>query len=225
MDKRISILVPTRHRRARLLELYHSIYDTADFPGNIEVVAYVDDDDGSYDGLNLHGLKIIQGPRISISEAWNEAWRNAEGPYFGLFGDDVVFRSQGWDTAVLERFNEFDDKIAYVFGYDGSPYGSSFGTHGFIHKNWADTVGYFVAPYFKANYVDKWLNDVAIGLGRHCYIDYYFEHMHQGFGKAEDDETYREGRAKDNGMEQLYHEKWEERKDNIEKLRDFIHEH
>lgn len=222
MDERISILVPTRMRRHRLLELYNSIYDTADYPGNVEVVAYVDDDDNSYEGLNLHGLTIVQGPRLSISEAWNECWKRAKGPYFGLFGDDVVFRSEGWDTAVLDRFKGFDDKIAYVFGYDGSPYGDTFGTHGFIHKNWADTVGYFVAPYFKANYVDKWLNDVAIELGRHAHIDKLFEHMHQGFGKAPDDDTYVQGRANDNGMLQMYHDKTPEREIDIHKLQEFI---
>lgn len=218
----ISILVPSRKRPDRLKELYNSMCETAASPGNIEFVVYVDDDDNSYENINLYNMRIIQGPQISIAEAWNVCWQNANGDVLGLFGDDVVARTQDWDKTALEAINASDDHIAYVFGYDGSPYGKTFGTHGFIHQNWAQTVGYFVPPYFKANYVDKWLNDVAIALGRHKHIDCMFEHMHQGFGKAPDDETYQIGRQRDAGMEELYNQKQNERAQDVEKLRAFI---
>lgn len=222
MEQRISILVPTRKRCGRFTDMYNSAFELAKFPANVEVIAYVDDDDNGYDGMDKFNLKIIRGPQISISEAWNECAKHATGEYLGLFGDDVVFRDQDWDNAVLERFADYDDKIGFVYGYDGSPYNDTYGTHGFLHRNWVDTVGYFVPPYFKANYVDLWINDVAKGVGRHLYIPYYFEHMHQGFGKAADDEVYQKGRERDKGMQDVYKSKLKERQEQIQKLKQFI---
>ncbi len=222
MEPRISILVPTRKRCGRLKELYYSAMETANKPGNVEFVVYVDDDDNSYDGVDLYNMKIIRGPQITISEAWNKCADNASGDYLGLFGDDVIFRDKDWDRAVLERFDEVDDKIGFVYGYDGSPYNDTYGTHGFVHKNWVEVVGYFVPPYFAANYVDLWINDLAKGVQRHMYIPYYFEHMHQGFGKAADDEVYQEGRERDKGMQDVYKSKLKEREEQIQRLKQFI---
>jgi glycosyltransferase involved in cell wall biosynthesis len=220
----ISILVPTRKRCARLKELYYSAVNTADKPEDVEFIVYVDDDDGAYDGVELPGMTIIRGPQISIAEAWNKCWKQANGEWLGLFGDDVVFQSKGWDTAMLERIAPFKDNIGFVFGYDGSPYNDTYGTHGFIHQNWANQVGYFVPPYFKANYVDLWLNNVAKALNRHMYFDSYFEHKHQGMGKAADDETYQIGRDRDAGMAELYKQLEGERQKDIETLKQFIEE-
>lgn len=219
---KISILVPTRMRCGRLMELYNSAFELAKFPATIEMVAYVDDDDPGYDGLDKFNLRIIRGPQVSISEAWNKCADEAQGEYLGLFGDDVIFRDEDWDIAVTSRFMKYPDKIGFVFGHDGSPYADTYGTHGFLHKNWVKTVGYFVPPYFKANYVDLWINDVAKALGRHLYIPYYFEHMHQGFGKAADDETYQKGRERDEGMRELYDSLADKRQEDIEKLKQFI---
>lgn len=199
--------------------MYESALNTARYPGNVEVVVYTDEDDNSYDGLNLFNMTLIKGPQLSISEAWNKCWESASGAMLGLFGDDVMFRTENWDETVTGALNEFDDHIMYVFGDDGSPTGKTFGTHGFIHQNWAKTVGYFVPPYFAANCVDTWLNDVAKALGRHRYIDHYWEHCHALMGKAEDDATYRLGRERAGRPEALYAQMGAERQIDVDKLR------
>lgn len=219
---KISILVPTRQRRNRLIELYDSMFEYAKYPANVEMVAYVDDDDKSYNGLERYNLNIITGKHTRIADAWNICWKNAEGEILGLFGDDVICRTQDWDKIVTNEFNKLDDKIAFVYGDDGSDAGKTFGTHGFIHQNWAETVGYFVPPYFYASYVDTWLNDVAKMVNRHKYVDVLFEHMHQGMGKSEDDETYKEARRMVVGMEDLYNAKLQERNADARKLIEFM---
>lgn len=195
---------------------------TAHDPDAIEFIVYVDDDDNSYDGMGLKNMTFIKGQQLSIAEAWNKCWENASSEFYGLFGDDVVFHDKDWDIAVLERFKDSPDNIGFVYGYDGSPYNDTYGTHGFIHKNWTDTIGYFVPPYFKANYVDLWLNDVAKAIGRHFYIPYYFEHQHQGMGKAYDDEIYQLGRERDKGMAELYAQLAPERQKDIDKLKEYM---
>ena len=49
------------------------------------------------------------------------------------------------------------------------PRRKNFLTHGFLHRNWVETVGYFVPPYFSSDFNDTWLNEVADMIGRKIY--------------------------------------------------------
>ena len=52
-DDMISILLPTRGRRDSLHRLISTSMELANQPERIEVVVYIDDDDPSYDGLEM----------------------------------------------------------------------------------------------------------------------------------------------------------------------------
>ena len=101
-----------------------------------------------------------------------------------------------------------------------------FGTHGFIHRNWADTVGYFVPPYFVSDYNDTWLNDVSKELGRHCFVDILTEHMHPGAGKHVYDETHLERleRHRLHDVDTLYCNMADKRHDDVLKLKMYIND-
>lgn len=191
---------------------------------------YVDDDDDSYD-FKLPLVRYVRGPRIVLSEMWNKCYEMSVGDVLGHMGDDIVFASPGWDTIILNKFREYPDRIAFVHGDDCSDvHKANFGTHGFIHRNWAETVGYFVPPYFSSDYNDTWLNDVANALNRRAYIDEVkTDHRHYIFGKSEKDSTYEERIARHNNdkVDELYHsnEMWEKRMDDVHKLRKFIEDY
>lgn len=225
----ISLLVPTRGRREQFLRFYNSAMETADKPGNLEVIAYVDDDDDSYDNLNLYNLTLVRGDRITLSQMWNKCWQNATGDIFGHLGDDIIFRTQGWDTAITDTINSYPGKIAFVWcnDYTDESYRNDFGTHGFIHKNWTDVIGRFVPPYFASDYNDTWFNDVARDLGVTHYLhEYVTEHMHYSLGKSEMDQNTRDRLARHAATkpDELYNsqELRIERLDEAEKLRDYI---
>jgi len=220
----ISLLLPTRRRPNSLIRLYASAMMTADNPEDIEIIAYVDYDDNSYMGIQLPRLDIIHGERLRIAEAWNKCWEGCNGEYLGLVGDDVIFKTKGWDTKVLEAFEQVEDKIAFVYGDDGSLQGKTFGTHGFIHQRWAVTVGYFVPPQFSANMVDRWLNEVAEALGRLRYIDISMEHLHHAFNKATFDQTYEDAQIKFPENERLWEETKDKRLQDILKLKERLHD-
>lgn len=178
--------------------LCQSVLDTAF--DDVEVIFYIDDDDvASMDQaealrLEFPTLAIVSvvGPRIVLSECWNVCAAAANGEILFHCGDDIVFRTEGWDVMVTGAFDLSDDKILFVHGRDGF-HDERFGTHGFIHRRWVDTVGYFVPPYFSSDWNDAWLNDVANVLGRRVFLpDVYTEHLHPDFGKAELDLTHRE---------------------------------
>lgn len=227
----ISLLLPTRQRREELARFYVSAMNMADRPHEVEVVAYVDNDDDSYKGLKLPRLTFVVGPRLVLSEEWNECWRQAKGEYFMHCGDDLVFRSKGWDTHMTEAIDSYPGKIAFVWGDDHNDESqrNEFGTHGMVHKNWTDVIGRFVPPYFVSDYNDTWFNDVAKALNVRRYLhEVKTEHMHFSLGKSEIDQNTKErlARHEANDPGQIYNspEKQAERQQEIEKLRAFIRE-
>lgn len=181
-----------------LKRLYKSALELADNPEAVDVVCYIDDDDSSYSGLKLHQLTKVFGPRVVLSKMWNRCFEEAKGDILHHCGDDIIFRTKGWDTKVREAFSADDDRIVFVYGSDGN--GDSernqFGTHGFIHRNWVNVVGYFVPPYFVSDYNDTFLNDLAKKLGRHRYIDILTEHMHYSLGKMPVDQNTKDRLAR-----------------------------
>ena len=218
----ISILCATRGRPEAYKRMCQSALDLAD--GEIEFVSYHDDDDTTeYDYIGSH--KEIVGPRIMLSQTWNECQKAASGPFYMYLCDDFVFKTRGWDTQIKKEFNKFKDKIVLVYCDDGIQ-GKRMGTVGVLHKNWVDVVGYLFPPYFSGNYPDKWVTDVARRVGRKVYTPVLVEHMHYRVGKGEIDKTMREkmDRDKRDNNRQIYKDKENERVTDAIKLRKAIHE-
>lgn len=185
-----------------------------------EMIVRLDDDDEAVYPKRWN-LTYIRGPRIVLSECWNECYAVAQGDIFWHGGDDVTFRTIGWDEIVRAAFPP--DNIAFVHGHDLSPNGHWLGTHGFLHRAWVDAVGYFLPPYFSSDYNDVWLVDVADIIDRHVYVPIVTEHWHPDFGKSEKDQTYydRIARHVADDMDGLYRspEMVEKRMVDAEKLR------
>lgn len=228
---KISLLLPSRQRPIQLMRLYNSAIELAEKPDDIEMVVYVDDDDTGYDELIESPPKntiFIKGPRKTISKCWNDCWKASTGDIFFHAGDDIVFRTQDWDKVVRDKFAEYDDRIVFVYGNDGNGESdrNQFGTHGFIHRNWTDVVGYFVPPYYESDYNDTHLNDLAKGIKRHQHIDILTEHLHFSLGKSEMDQNSRDRleRHEKQNPGALYESRDRriERVDQIEKLIQFM---
>tara|TARA_B100001123_G_C15181127_1_gene975405 strand:- start:560 stop:1315 length:756 start_codon:yes stop_codon:yes gene_type:complete len=236
---RISILCPTRDRPQFVKQLITTAIETSEKPSLLEFIFYMDNDDTSYD-LLFEQLEIIFedffeenprckivkviGDRIILSETWNKCWEVATADIMMHCGDDIRFRTQNWDKIICDKFDEFPDKIVFAYGYDGFFHNKDFGTHGFIHRNWTNVLGYFVPPYFCSDYNDTWLNDIAKIIGRHFYVDIYTEHIHPATGKYHYDKTHRErlDRAKKENPLAIYNATAQERSDCAKKLQDFI---
>lgn len=195
---KISILVPTRNRPKNVERLISSAYTTSDLP--IEFFFYIDNDDPArhvtIDIMNYCGAHWIMGERITLSDMWNELADAATHDILMHCGDDIVFRTSGWDTRVVETFESHPDKLILVHGDDGFQH-DQVATHGFYHRNWIEVLGRFVPPYFSSDYNDLWLTEVANALGRRVYLpDVYTEHMHPAAGKGELDQTHQERLAR-----------------------------
>jgi len=241
MSELISILCPTRGRPEFMKEMVGTACDQSTrlpvFP-NLQFIFYIDEDDSEsismkqdlknyFQGdLDVVHVDAVIGPRINLSEAWNRCYEKAEGDILFHAGDDLIFKTRGWDEMVRIQFRESKDKILFVGGQDGlHPPKNNFITHGFLHRNWVEVVGYFVPPYFSSDYNDTWLNELADRIGRKIYLkDLHIEHMHPLAGKHFWDRTHLERleRHRKDRPQDLYAEKAPERERDAEKLNQFI---
>ena len=226
---KISLLCPTRKRPHFMEELYRSAFSTCSDDKNIEIIFALDNDDSEsiekYFELSSERTKAVLCERLdgNLSKMWNRCHAIADGEIFMHCGDDLRFKTDGWDELVLEEFNKYEDKIVLVYGDDGIRK-DDLATHGFVHKNWVDTIGYFLPPYFSSDKNDVWLTDVARRAGRLNKIDIYTEHLHPSVGKHCWDETHNERieRGKRDKIHQLYKSKQDEKNRDSEKLKNFI---
>jgi len=232
-DIKISLICPTRARPRRMAAMWHSAVATADDPGQIEVVFYIDEDDAAGKaGLALSAkiraaqVSSIVGRRLILSECWNAAAKIAKGGILMHCGDDIIFRSQGWDAQVIEKIDAFPDRIAFVYGRDGIN-DKKLGTHGFISSQWMEATGYMVPPIFSSDYNDMWLNEVAGRIGRRIYVpQIYTEHMHFMVQKSAKDATYLERlkRHRKDKMDEIWSNTAHLREADAQKLRACINQ-
>ena len=109
-----------------------------------------------------------------------------------------------------------------IFGNDLSTNFPELATHGFLHRRWVDTVGYFLPPLFSCDWNDVWISEVAKKIGRAVPLpDMMIEHQHHSFGKREHDQTdaEREERGARDGVVDLYKRTSKEREQDAAKLR------
>lgn len=194
----ISLLVPSRGRSADFVNMMVSAFSTK--RGEVEIVARFDDDDDENQFLldvGLWPLRMIVGPRSTLSSLWNECAVEANGEILMQCADDIRFRTPGWDLMVRDAFDSCPDRIAYVYGRDGIA-DERMATHGFMHRRWYEALGYFTWPEFSSDYGDLWNHTIAERLGRLHYIpELYTEHLHPSAGKGEWDQTHQERMARD----------------------------
>lgn len=190
----ISLLIPTRDRPNNVRRTIESVKNTASRPELVEMLFYVDLDDQTFPSEVLEkNIRIIRGPRMWLSVLQNILFANASGEIIMYTGDDVVYETHGWDEEVRNTINSEIDKLVLVYGNDSATHGENIAIHGFLHRNWIQATGTWVAPGRGVPY-DLWHTDVARKLGRLRYLpDVKFSHVHyrQGEGLAEFDETYK----------------------------------
>jgi hypothetical protein len=215
----ISICFPTRGRPEVFKIMCLSALNTASDPNDIEFVTYHDDDDTSpYKYFGNH--KEVIGKRIIHSQMHNECQKVATGPIYMFAADDVIFYTKGWDKYVKEIFNKSTDKILFVHPNDEN-FGSKLGVMGFLHKNWIDTVGYLLPPYFAAWNADNWVTDLAVRINRKVFLPSVIV-KHLDF---EEDRTHVEYIKKIDDALAIYNSKEWEREKDAQLLQNFINKY
>lgn len=216
--------------------MWDSALSMAKDPKQIEMCLYIDSDDKVlleseyFNDVVKKDSKInfVSGPRVVLSQMWNEAAKISHADILMHCGDDIIFRTQNWDELIIKAFDKYLDGIVLVGGNDGSGpkyHDGNFFTHGFIHRNWYNTLGYMFPNLYSSDYNDTHLNEVAKNINRWHYIpELLTEHMHPAWNKGPLDQTHKdriERHYKDN-VRQLYDDNSHTRRDDEKKLLEFI---
>jgi len=185
----VIVLVPSRGRPARAATMVDSVRATA--VGAVEILVLVDPDDPALPGYQAHeGLPLFELPEpMGYTAALNHVarlvwdWHDA----LGAFGDDVVFRTLGWD-----------DHVRHALRTPGLAYGDDL-IHGRNHPSAvfmsgaiAKALGWLALPATTHQWADDGWKRLGQATGTLRFLEgVVFEHEHPGVGKAEWDDTYR----------------------------------
>lgn len=192
-----SILLPTRQRPAILKRCLESIAATAASPEAIECVLYVDEDDDSSLDVDQPGLVLrrIVGEHRSMGAMHQACYRASRGRYVMLAGDDIIFRTPGWDEQVLCSFARFPDDVAMAYGNDLIQ-GRNMSTAPILSRTVCELLDGPCPAQYPSEFIDTHILDQFTklrywGYDRIIYLDHVvFEHMHYVVGKAPFDATY-----------------------------------
>jgi hypothetical protein len=165
----ISILTPSRSRPQLAHRMVTSAIKTAGC--DLEIMLYLNNDDPLLEEYKrlFDPTQYTIGPNQSTSYSWNLMAEKAKHDILFLVGDDCEFITSNWSFLVLDAFNQYPDKLVCV--YPRAPSVSKYKSpHFCLHKNWINTLGYFLPPHFYHWYVDTWILEIAQRIERHHLI-------------------------------------------------------
>lgn len=190
-----AILVPSRGRPERAAAMAASVHATAD--GAVQVVVIVDPDEprlmeysAAFPSSRGATRLVTLGERLGFVGSLNRLAVDLWDEYsiLGAFGDDVLFRTPGWDGIVEETL----DTPGIAYG-DDLIHGERHPSAVFMSSGIAKALGWLAMP----GTTHQWADDAWKQLGQaldclRFMPDVIVEHMHPAVEKAEWDATYRE---------------------------------
>jgi hypothetical protein len=184
----ILVLVPSRGRPERAALMERELSRTQDRP-DTGLLFLVDPDDPTLPDYRRNVRHLVLPGRLGYTASLNlvaaQVWD--ERTVLGAFGDDVIFRSPGWDTIVLATL----ETPGLAYG-DDLIHGKNHPSAVFMSSVIAKALGWLALPATS----HQWADDGWKRLGQETGLlrfmpDVIVEHMHPAVNKAEWDDTYR----------------------------------
>ena len=118
----ISILCPTKNRCEGLERMWLSAMNTADLPNNIELVVYIENDDHNTlskveefeKKFGNQIVKIVSSEDVVYGDLHNICCANSSADLFFCGADDMIFRTQAWDTSIKEVFKQYNISLSSI---------------------------------------------------------------------------------------------------------------
>lgn len=226
----IAVLLCSRGRADKLKRMIDSCSLTADDPCALQFYIRVDDDDPT----------IVEYSELEFAQDCYRQYviGKREGnirPYNGLIkmifdgdpsviavmisADDVIFRTQGWDTAIR---NLDEIQKIYLAWFRDDKVNSICASHPVISRSLAERLDYNLLDgdyiCFKA---DQQLTDICKKAGVSYFLrEWLVEHMHPKYNKGDWDTTYAENRPDwcVNKDQEMFDSKVELREQQVKKL-------
>ena len=233
---KIAIIVPTRERMNNRLTLLFSILTTIDNIDNVNIYYGVDKDDPTLDTIKkvasaIPSLKIVEidneGKFLGLGILWNKIVKVSNEEIISMIGDDMVFKTPGWDTMLLEEFKNMPKDQIQAIHCNDDCHGAKLAVNLFCHRKYVEILGHFMREEFKINWVDQWLHQMFSAFGRLKYRgDIMIEHRHWVLGKTPRDNTAIRMNDANGGKEvvsdKLWHDLVDERISDVKKLGEYL---
>lgn len=198
----ISILVPTYKRPQSMEDFAFSVNNMTKNPEKVEILFGINQgDDESIKkcielkekckiGINYVTVQNHPSGKVNLSFLWNQIYDKTTNPIVGFFGDDVIFRTPGWDEEVRSEF--LNDHIKLISCNDVHVQKGRKAVLFFTHKDVHDLVGMYMNEKFYRWFMDSWWDAVFQFCGKLIYReDIVCEHkLPINFSERMDD-TYR----------------------------------
>lgn len=174
--------------------MVRSALDTAAGLDDVRVHLLLDDNDPSlvqYAGHRWPAeVELEVGPQLGYTGSLNRSaalyWDAPGIVILGAFGDDVLFRTPGWDDAVRAALST--PGMAYA---DDLIHGRNHPSAVFMRAELARALGWLALPATTHQWADDGWKRLGQQTGCLRYMEgVVIEHMHPAVGKAEWDPTY-----------------------------------
>jgi len=196
MSKRLIVLVPTHDRQANCRRLAESFLATQ--PKNSRIVFAIDEAEmGLYESNGVSSPLVdywyCPGSNTSAQRLNKIVPALAEqSDIILLVCDEAVFRTQDWETQIIDAFNDG----AVIVAPDDGLRGIVFSTYYALDTRLVRRLGYYAPPALKHMYTDNFLLDTGRALGKFRFLPLCFiEHMHPMVGKSDADQSHAESNA------------------------------
>lgn len=189
----IALLCPTRDRRPQFERMVESIYKTCSNPNNVQIYSGTNGDD-----YTTGKIYPTDCPTVYM---WNDlaqiAIKGEEHKLFMLCADDIIFSTQNWDKALIDHYNELENKIhVYHLQDSRDPEGTP---HPIMTREWIFHMGWLVPPIFMHWYTDSWSSSMAKANNCFTHLKDYLLIHEKPSDHGETDETH--NRIRRNGWQ------------------------
>jgi hypothetical protein len=223
----LGILLPTRGRPDNLDRFITAVEGTADDWVLYLRLDYDDPEAPAYDkviGKGWPNLRTFHGDRIGFAASLNELAFHAERDgvsHLGMFGDDVVPETEGWDTALVEALGS---DLGVAYGDDGlrDKHEPDLPTHYVTQTEVYRRLGYLAPPNIRHLFLDNVARDVGRYLKNFVFVPVKIQHLHPwAEGEHLNDATYQEGGRNPNirKLDRMAYVRWTQDRDWKKRLR------
>ena len=162
-EKKISVLLPTRGRKALAERFLSSAFSLSTSPKSIEFVLYVDDDDFESQTINVEDVQyqIVVGPRCAMGACNSRCLEVSTGDIIVLGNDDVVIRSKGWDEKIRLMHESICDQIYLAYPNDLNK-GKNLSSFPILSRKTCELITQPFPKLYKGAFIDTHLMEIFI---------------------------------------------------------------
>jgi hypothetical protein len=176
--KTVALVIATRGNSQTLLKTITENLSGAVLDSTTVIVGLDEDDHGLEEARTIvasfparANVKAAIGPRPgSIGGVYNRCAEQEPADIYIAGADDAIIRTHGWDARILEVTERMPGFIGVV-GCGKMPVESMLPATCAVTRPLIDRMGYFLQPYTPFWWMDTWLFEISVMIGRLFPLD------------------------------------------------------